>query len=58
VECCCGHGNEALDSMNVGKLLRSFTSVGFSRRTQLHEVNLGCLHPVACVRSSDGFFNL
>jgi hypothetical protein len=39
VEGSCLHGNEPSGSINVGKLLGSFTIGDFSRRVDLHIVN-------------------
>jgi hypothetical protein len=40
VEGSCEHGNEPSESIKVGKFLSSYTTGGFSRRAQLHEVSL------------------
>jgi hypothetical protein len=39
VEGSCEHGDEISGSKNVRKLLSSYTTCGFSRRVQFHEVS-------------------
>jgi hypothetical protein len=36
----CEHDNESTGSINAGKLLKSCTTGGFTRRAQLREVSL------------------